>query len=93
MAVFTCQRPDGTAEGRGKRRRRRHSPTPLYHWHLIQDERPFTWCGLEFSYPFSRRLLWAETPEDQRCQSCKGRHEEMGRTNTNQTPLQSSTNT
>jgi hypothetical protein len=83
MAVFTSQLVDVAAVG-GGRRRRRHSPVHSYRWHLILDERPLTWCGLEFSYALSRRRLWAETPEDQRCQSCMGRLERVNRTNTSQ---------
>jgi hypothetical protein len=76
MAVFTSQRVDGAVTGGGRRWRRR-PPVPSYSWHLIHAERPLTWCGLEFSYTYSKRRLWSETPEDQRCQSCIARLERV----------------
>lgn len=79
MAVFTSQPFDVAVVG-GRGRWRRHSPVPSYGWHLIHDERPLTWCGLEFSYAFSERRPWSETPEDQRCQNCMGRLERVSRT-------------
>jgi hypothetical protein len=78
MAVFTTQPFDAAIGGRG--RWRRHSPSPSYRWHLIHDERPLTWCGLEFSYAFSERRSWSQTPGDQRCQSCMDRLERVSQT-------------
>lgn len=72
VAVFTSQAVDGKAGGR---RRRRRSPDLSFSWHLMHAERPLTWCGIEFSYAYSRRRLWSETPADQRCQSCMERYE------------------
>ena len=71
VAVFTSQPVDGT--GRGGRRRRRRSPDSSYSWHLMRDDRPLTWCGIEFSYAYSRRRLWNEAPVEQRCASCAER--------------------
>jgi hypothetical protein len=81
-AVFTSQLVDVAAGG--ARRWRRRPPVSPYSWHLIHAERPLTWCGLEFSYAFSQRRLWSETPEDQRCQSCIGRLERVGHSDTTQ---------
>jgi hypothetical protein len=81
MAVFTGQPFDVAVVG-GRGRWRRHSPVPSYSWHLIHDERPLTWCGLEFRYAFSQRRPWSETPEDQRCQNCVARLERVSHTDT-----------
>jgi hypothetical protein len=83
MAVFTTQRADVAVVGGGRRSRRR-PPVPSYGWHLIHAERPLTWCGLAFSYAFSQRRFWKETPEDQRCRSCVRRLEQVSHTNTSQ---------
>ena len=83
MAVFTSQHVEGAVTGGGGRWRRR-PPVPSYSWHLIHAERPLTWCGLEFSYAFSQRRLWSDTPEDERCQSCIGRHERVTHNDTSQ---------
>lgn len=76
VAVFTSQLVDVAVAGGGRRWRRR-PPVPSYSWHLVQTQRPLTWCGLEFSYAFSQRRLWSETPEEQRCQSCVDRLERV----------------
>jgi hypothetical protein len=83
MAVFTTPTVDAAMVGGGRRSRRR-PPLPSYGWHLIHAERPLTWCGLQFSYAFSQRRRWSETPEDQRCQSCVGRLERLSHTYTSQ---------
>jgi hypothetical protein len=80
VAVFTGRPVDGRV--RGGRRRRRLSPDLSYGWHLMQAERPLTWCGIEFSYAYSRRRLWSETPEEQRCESCLERRQRVSRTDT-----------
>src|ERR1700761_3850829 len=38
-------------------------------WHIIDEERALTWCGL-FLTQGSDRRLFSETPEDRRCQIC-----------------------
>ena len=83
MAVFTSQHVEGAVTGGGGRWRRR-PPVSSYSWHLIHAERPLTWCGLEFSYADSRRRLWSDTPEDERCHSCIGRHERVTHTDSSQ---------
>jgi hypothetical protein len=82
VAVFTNQPVDGRTGG-GKKRWRR-SPAPSYSWHLMRAERPLTRCGVEFSYAYSRRRLWNETPEDQRCPSCVAGLERMSQTDASQ---------
>ncbi len=77
VAVFTSP---AAVEGVG-RRWRRHPPASSSSWHLIQNERPVTWCGIDFSYAFSPRRLWSKTPEDQRCHICVGRLERVSLTN------------
>ena len=84
VAVFTSGQLVDAAMMGGGRRWRRGQPISSARWHLIQTERPLTYCGLEFSYAFSERRLWSETPQDQRCQSCVGRLERVSRTNTSQ---------
>jgi hypothetical protein len=81
VGVYTSQPVDADAGGH-RRRRRRPVADPSYRWHLIQDERPRTWCGIEFSYAFSRRCLWSDTPEDQRCETCVARVELVAQTQT-----------
>ena len=83
IAVYMSQLVEPETAGGGRRWRRR-PPVPSYGWHLIHAERPLTWCGLEFSYAYSQRRLWSETPEDHRCQSCSGRLRRMSRPDTNQ---------
>jgi hypothetical protein len=83
MAVFTSQQVE-VAVVAGGRRSRRRPPVPSYSWHLIHAERPLTWCGLEFSYAFSQRRPWSETPENQRCRSCIGRLERVSLANASQ---------
>ena len=69
VAVFTSQPVDGG------RRRRRRSQELSYGWHLMHAQRPLTWCGIEFSYAYSRRRLWSETPPEHRCPDCEERLE------------------
>lgn len=78
VAVFTSVE---SVVGGGRRRRRRR-PVHSSSWHLIQSERPLTWCGIEFSYAFSPRRLWTETPADQQCRICAGRLERVSLTKT-----------
>jgi hypothetical protein len=72
VAVFTSQSAGGSTGGRLRRRR---TPDLTYSWHLMHAERPLTLCGIEFSYAYSRRRLWNETPENQRCRSCLERQQ------------------
>ncbi len=81
-AVFTRQPVDRSAARGGGRWRRRQSALP-YGWHLIQADRPLTWCGLQVSYTYPRRL-WSEIPEDRQCQSCIARYERGGHVGTSQ---------
>ena len=83
IAVYMSQLVEPEAAG-GSRRWRRRPPVPSYGWHLIHAERPLTWCGLEFSYAYSQRRLWSETPEEHRCESCSGRLQRVSRPDTNQ---------
>jgi hypothetical protein len=41
-------------------------------WHIIDEERALTWCGLFLSQGSVRRAL-SETPEDHRCKICISR--------------------
>ena len=79
VAVFTGQPVDG--RGGAGRRRRRRTLDPSYSWHLMRDDRPLTWCGIEFSYAYSRRRLWSEAPEEQRCGSCTERLQRVTQNN------------
>jgi hypothetical protein len=81
VGVFTSQPVAAVAGGR-RRRRRRPDAAQSYSWHLIHDERPRTWCGIEFSYAFSRRCLWSDTPENQRCEICIAQLERVGQAQT-----------
>ena len=38
-------------------------------WHIIDEERALTWCGLFLSQGSERRAL-SETPKDHRCETC-----------------------
>ncbi len=38
-------------------------------WHIVDDERALTWCGLFLSQGSGGRPF-SETPEDRRCETC-----------------------
>jgi hypothetical protein len=69
-AVFISQLRERAVIGRWPVRRRRR--VRVASWHLIDAERALTSCGLDLSYRDPRRP-WSEIPDDQRCQSCRGR--------------------
>ena len=81
-AVFISQLVDSYGAGGWRRRRLVHAAS----WHLIDDERADTWCGIAFSYKNPRRP-WSAIADDQRCQGCLERHERASHSETSQTNL------
>ncbi len=79
-AVFISQLVDGYGAGGWRRRRLVRSAR----WHMIDDERALTRCGIAFSYTSPRRP-WRAIADDQRCQSCLERHERVTSPETSQT--------
>ncbi len=81
-AVLIGQLVDGYGAGGWRRRRLVRAAR----WHLIDDERALTRCGIAFSYTSPRRP-WRGIADDQRCQSCLERHERVSYSETSQTNL------